>query len=58
LIVINGKIAGTWKRKSTKKGLVIETNLLAPVSRVNEKKIAAKAREVVDFYALMRASSA
>ena len=52
VIVIGGRIAGTWKRTFTKNGVRVETLLFAPVSNARQTALAAAARRYATFVGL------
>ncbi len=52
LIVINGRLAGTWKRTLKKHEVVIETNTFVPLTKVEDRAVAAAVRQYGVFLGL------
>jgi hypothetical protein len=50
IIIVNGKIAGTWKRKTSGTAVTIEKAMLVPVSKLNETKILRAEKSIEAFY--------
>ncbi len=48
-IVINGQIAGTWKRTLVKDGVTIETNLFARLTKAENRTVALAAQRYGEF---------
>ena len=49
VIIINGKIAGTWKRTEKKGSVTIETFPFAPLSSRSQNLVKAAAKKYVRF---------
>jgi len=49
IVVVDGRIAGTWKRKLRKNDVVVETHLLVPLSDAEHKAVAAAVQEYGAF---------
>lgn len=52
VIILNGKVAGTWKRTLSKKGVEVETKLFGPVSKVSQRGLQKAIRKYGEFLGL------
>jgi hypothetical protein len=52
IMVIDGRITGTWKRTLTKSSVVIESNSIAPLTKAKKRAIATAARRFGEFLGL------
>ena len=52
IVVVNGNVAGIWKRTLKKNSVLIEINLFYKISAIEEQALEAKAKTFGDFLAL------
>ena len=52
VIVLDGQIVGTWKRRLSKGAVTVETSLFAPPGQAEKRSIAAAARQYAAFLSL------
>lgn len=52
IIVIEGQIVGTWKRRIRQDAVVIETNLFRPLTPTENRAVAVAARRYGEFLQL------
>jgi len=48
-VVVNGQIAGTWKRKLTKNAVIMETNLFSTLSEPENRAVNAAIQRYGEF---------
>jgi hypothetical protein len=51
-VIVNGRIAGTWKRTFIKDGTSIQTSLFAPLSKSNDRALITAARHYGKFMSM------
>ena len=48
-VIVDGRVAGSWKRSLTKRGVEIDVSLLAPLDDAGERELAAASARYARF---------
>jgi hypothetical protein len=49
IVIVNGRVAGTWKRRVERKAVVVSVDLFGPLTRVEQTAVRSAERKFVEF---------
>jgi hypothetical protein len=49
IVIVNGRVAGTWKRRFERKAVVVSVDLFGPLTRAEQTAVRSAERKFVEF---------